>query len=273
MALTGINYYSSLIGLQNEKYSAYFDFNNANEFVSGGRFFINSPNWCPASSGVLIGNSGNFNQIEGSGFFTGNRYIKLLGNFPLNNWSVITVFDFGRGTGIASGNASPDLPWGLTHQQFGNFHNLWSQGSSVNNSGIIDQYYSSYNTIIFSSFPSGQSGINSALSGYFCGINGGNKLFFTHWNNVDGPQTYTYSGFVPSKSTICVNKQTNNLSLGVYSPENSNFNFQQFNIYNGRITTNSDWYIGGAPSKSIYYPNLNNFSGYIDEFILLSGDS
>lgn len=61
--------------------------------------------------------------------------------------------------------------------------------------------------------------------------------------------------------------------MGVYEPNNAGFAFQQFGIFNNNITINGDWYVGGAPNYPIQYPNLSNFTGFIDEFILLSGDS
>lgn len=261
--LTGLKYYSDLVGIFTGSYSAYFDFNNYS--ISGGNLLVSSPAWIPPSNGKLIGPSGNFGAISGQGYFSG-QYIDL-DNQPRNfdNWTAILAFQ-------VSGTSTPvpyDLVWD-TEDYFWDLDDAFWQSGDI---GYITGGNTSYNKILFSCFPSGASGTQSATSGYFCGINNANKLFFTHWNTVDGPQTYTYSGFIPSKSIICASKQGNNLNLGVYCPNLAGFDFQQFGIYNSNIVINNDWYLGGAPSIPAYYPTLQNFNGLIDEFILLSGNA
>jgi len=263
VALTGLKYWSDLVGFDTGSFYSYLDFNSDNYSLSGSNLLLNSPDWIPPSTGIVIGNSTYFDSVPGSGNFSGN-YVKLLGNFALDNWTVITLFDF-QGAILTSGG----LSWNQISTNWENWTQLWNNSTLASGSGFA----SPYNKILFSAFPSGQSGTLAANSGYFCGINGANKLFFSYYNSVDGPQIFTYTGFIPSKSIISVSKQDNNLNLGIYEPNNSSFNFQQFGIFGSNITINSDWYIGGAPQKPNYYPTLSNLTGFVDEFILLSGDA
>lgn len=217
------------------------------------------------------------------GYATGfKQYYNQLG---LNINNIRAFYDFN----IQSGNQLVNAFWATngingTINNSGNFYSTsgcgaFNTGKFVKINSNLDlatwtvflsyeRARSGVDEILFSTF-SGNSFANS--SGFLLGINEANKLYFEYWNSVDGPQIFTFSHIVGDKNLISVTKNDSSIFFSYFDANSKKSTIQQDLIYQNNFINADNWFIGGVPNKP-YYINAQNFSGYIDDFVLISGD-
>lgn len=198
---------------------------------------------------------------------------------------VITSYDFH----LQSGNQVPNQSWATnsingTVNNPTNFYSSSGSGAFNGttyihiNSGInlsswtafftYERVRSGIDEILFSTM-TGSNFLNS--SGVIFGINQANKLYLEYWNNVDGPQIFTFSEIIGDKNMVSVTKSDSAIFFNYYDVNSKLSTVEQNVIYQGNFIGNLNWYIGGRPNGGFLIPT-NNFSGYIDNFFLISGD-
>lgn len=114
------------------------------------------------------------------------------------------------------------------------------------------------------------SSVNSSsysYSGFDLGFNDAGMLFFEYYNDVEGRMGFTYPFSPGQKSFISVSKSDNKIHLGSLNLNKFNINTYSFSIRGDLFNHSSDWVLGGTKHSG----DLNNFSGYIDEFLLVTG--
>jgi hypothetical protein len=107
--------------------------------------------------------------------------------------------------------------------------------------------------------------------GFNIGVNDRNQLFFQGIDFEQGPYIITSDSFELANKNLCsVVINPSNVSFGYYDLGSDRF-YEQTKITNiniENIFSNEKFYIGGS---NFYYKNPS-FSGYIDNFAILSGD-
>jgi hypothetical protein len=106
-------------------------------------------------------------------------------------------------------------------------------------------------------------------SGFCIGVNDANKLYFTYWNPVEGPFTFTYNNILSNKNLIILNKSGPIISIGKYNNNNFNFEVENFQIKNNVFRENNKIFIGGN-SQNTFWASGSKFSGYVDNFYLFN---
>lgn len=203
----------------------------------------------------------------------------------LDTGNVYCYYDFS----VQSGNQIPNPNWAIsgingTINNSGGFYQVSGSGAfdgtkyislnstlNLSNWTIFLSYeraVSGRDEILFSTF-TGTSFINS--SGFLLGINPANKLYFQYWNSVDGPQIFTFSEIISSKNLVSVTKNDSSLFFNYYNANQKNSLIEQNLFYKGNFINSNTWFIGGMPSQP-YSVIADNFSGYIDDVILIGTD-
>ena len=110
---------------------------------------------------------------------------------------------------------------------------------------------------------------NGTPSGFAVGINEANKLYMEYYNNVDGLQTVTFSGIIPSKNIISVAKNNSIIRLSYFDPNAEVLLSQTFDVFQNNFVDSSLWTIGSGRGTGTFRRPV--FEGYVDEVILISG--
>ena len=106
-------------------------------------------------------------------------------------------------------------------------------------------------------------------SGFVLGVNSANKLFVETYNE-NGPAIYESNVNLSSKNAVALSKNSNNLVLDYFNFNTKKLLSSSFVLSPNSMLRSDDWYIGGAPNPPNYFSG-NNFKGYIDSFIYLTG--
>ena len=117
--------------------------------------------------------------------------------------------------------------------------------------------------ILLSSVPEGNPD-----AGFIVGINGLNKLFYEHINAEGGKEIFTLDEELGQRNLVSVSKSNNTyyLSLGYHDLSAQSNSYKVFHLNEG--TRSESWHLGGKYDSS---SNFTGFSGYFDNFLLLSG--
>lgn len=215
--------------------------------------------------------------------FTGLKFFTDLFNISSSN--ILAAFSFY--SGFRNNNIVYPESW-ATNSASGILNNT---GSFFNTIGTgffngqtymnLNKNYSLDNSIIFISYEklrqkneillSSATGNNfSNYSGFCLGINDANKLYFTYWNPVEGPFTFTYSKILSDKNLIFLNKYESTISLGCYNTNTFSFDVENFNIFRNAFRSSDKLFIGGKPNNIEWLNEVNNLSGYIDKFYIIN---
>lgn len=191
---------------------------------------------------------------------------------------------------IQSGNQLVNDGW-ATQGSNGTIHNSGNFYSNSGSGAFNGANYVSINSgfnlpswTIFLSYERVRSGVDEVLfstmtgsnfansSGILVGINTSNHLYFEYWNSVDGPQVYTFSEIIGDKNMVSFSKSDASIFFNYYDANSKLSIIQQNLVYKNNLIDNfTTFYLGGRPSGNFLIPT-NNFSGYIDNFVLISGN-
>ncbi len=108
----------------------------------------------------------------------------------------------------------------------------------------------------------------SAISGFSIGINGCNRLFCEHSTPSDGKRIYTLGQELDNKNVISVAKIDSSIQLSTHQFEDT-LNKKSLNVQFdlADFSNSNNFYLGGLGVSGVGY---NNFSGYIDSFMLFN---
>ena len=112
---------------------------------------------------------------------------------------------------------------------------------------------------------SSKTGINCE-SGFAFGINGCNRLFFEHEVGGNEKRIYTLNKELDNKNLASLSKINSNIYIGLHQYEQLNsYSTEEIFELSG-YTPAYSFYLGGLATAGTDY---DNFSGYIDQFMLL----
>jgi len=104
-------------------------------------------------------------------------------------------------------------------------------------------------------------------SGFDFGFNDAGLLFFEYYNEIEGRMGVSYPFPPGAKSFVSVSKTDDSLLIGSLNLNNFKINTYSYAIPGGLFNYSDRWFLGGS-----YCSNAaNNYSGYIDEFLLITG--
>jgi hypothetical protein len=113
---------------------------------------------------------------------------------------------------------------------------------------------------------SNKTGIN-CTSGFAFGINGCNRLFFEHEVSSDEKRVYTFNKELDNKNLASLSKINSNIYVGLHQYEELNsYSAEEIFEISGYSPAYS-FYLGGLATSGQGY---SNFSGYVDQFMILA---
>lgn len=214
----------------------------------------------------------------GFGYF----YEDVLGLDPAN---VICAYDFH----IQSGNQIPTQSWTTngvngTVNSSGNFYSTSGSGAFNGTNYIhINSGFNLDSWTVFFTYQKLLSGRDEILlstitgnslssqSGFQIAINQANKLYIEYGNNISGPQIFTFSEILGDKNMISVSRSDSTIFFNYFDCNSKQSTVQLNDIFQNYFIDSTQFYIGGRPNSSYWSPS-NNFSGYMDNFVLVSGN-
>lgn len=89
---SGFKYYLENLGMSHSSVFAAYDFVSGSAFASS---YLDNPSWITGSvsSGKINGNSANFYQVNGSGFFNGSRSVSVSGRVPEDDFAFLFCYE------------------------------------------------------------------------------------------------------------------------------------------------------------------------------------
>jgi hypothetical protein len=89
---SGFKYYLENLGMSHSSIFAAYDFVSGSGFANS---YLDNPSWVTGSvnSGKINGNSANFYQVNGSGFFNGSRSVSISGKVPEDDFSFLFCYE------------------------------------------------------------------------------------------------------------------------------------------------------------------------------------
>ena len=89
---SGFKYYLENLGMSHSSVFAAYDFVSGSSFANS---YLDNPSWITGSvsSGKINGNSTNFYQVDGSGFFNGSRSVSVSGKVPEDDFAFLFCYE------------------------------------------------------------------------------------------------------------------------------------------------------------------------------------
>lgn len=127
------------------------------------------------------------------------------------------------------------------------------------------QKNSQNNGIIFSNF---SSGVNSVNSGFVFGISANNRMYLESYS-PNGPLVFQSPIILGKKNVVAVSKIGQALYFDYLNANTKEVESSQYTFSNLAFLNSNNWNVGGAPNAPSYFSG-NNFSGIMDNFILIN---
>jgi len=119
------------------------------------------------------------------------------------------------------------------------------------------------NGVLFSSFTSG-----NIVSGFVVGVNNSCQPYVEFYSNL-GPTVIQSQNNWGSKNSLWITKTSNNLTIDYLNFNNKLFESESFAVNDNYFLFSDKYNLGGVSGAPSYFSG-NNFSGYIDNFLLFS---
>jgi len=117
--------------------------------------------------------------------------------------------------------------------------------------------------VLFSNFSSGQ-----ANSGFVIGVNSANKIYLESYDQ-NGPVVIENPTILGGKNAVAISKVGQSLYVDYFDFNSKITESNQYSVSETAFLPSSEWYLGGFSGTPNHFSG-KYFSGYIDNFLLLS---